>query len=270
MKTLLLILLTTMTASAQLTVRNPFLVDTMFRPAAAAGGTSADAFTNIAGLKMWFAGRKLTGTNSGDSISQLVDFSGNNLHAYTRGGSNPPKLTNSAINSLAAFDMAPAASAHAWALSNALSGMTAGTVFVVLKTFVDPPASGDPGGLWGLGSPLNMYYVWTTGVIYDDFGSDTRKTTVDPTPALTSWRLYCASSSANAWTNYLDTTAIYGTGANTVAWPTAPSLGFTASGPSYFGGLIAEFILFDTMLSASDRATVEQALKTTYGAALSY
>ena len=121
------------------------------------------------------------------------------------------------------------------------------------------------------GGSERSHFPWTDGVIYDNFGSDVRHTTVDPTPALTSWRLYNVSSAPNSWSSSLDTTKIYSTNTNTVYFSSANRyIGRSVEGTGDYIllGYIAEILFYGQVQSAANKSTIEQYLKTKYN--LSY
>jgi hypothetical protein len=139
-----------------------------------------------------------------------------------------------------------------------LSALTEGEIFRLVKKDADPPVG--QGFFWLFGTSGSSSHVpYTSGTIYDDFGSNVRKTTVDPTPALTSWRLYSVYSAASDWASYLDGTQIYSTGTNTVAFNSGAY--FTSDGELNTG----EDILFSSKLSAPDRTIVFNDIETNYG-----
>src|SRR5262249_44074557 len=104
-------------------------------------------------------------------------------------------------------------------LTTSISPSGGGEMFLVIYLANDPPALVTHSGLMTFGSSGNdTHFPFTDGVVYDNFATDTRKTTVDPTPSLTSARLYNVTSIANEWTSRLDNTQIFTTATNTVAW----------------------------------------------------
>lgn len=139
-----------------------------------------------------------------------------------------------------------------------MSSLTAGEAFILIKRDADPPTDGS---FWVIGSDTgNTSFVPYQGdnLIYDAFGTTARKTTVDPTPAFTSWRLYSVYSAANDWANYLDGAQLYSTATNTV--------GFTSS--AYFAAIdlhLADFLIFGQKLSGADRTIIFNDIESTYG-----
>jgi hypothetical protein len=146
-----------------------------------------------------------------------------------------------------------------------LSALTQAEAFIVVKVANDPPGAAAQSSLWEFGSSgLPTHYPFTTGVVYENFGTNSRKTVGDPTPALTSWRVYSVYSASADWEVFLDGLSLLATGTNTVSFPTACYLG-RAMDPYYLEGDIAEFILYDHKLSSGVRGDVLTYLQTEYG-----
>lgn len=208
------------------------------------------------GVVIWHAARLLSGTNDGDLCTQFVDFSGANRHGYAP-ATNAPYFTNNVINGLPAFRFGGTNGDHTTyvALSNVFGSLTAAEVFLIVKIDADPPANTDLSGLWYLGfdTSFTHFPYDGDGIIYDTFGTTSRQTTANPTPTLTSWRLYNVTSAASAWTNRLDGTVLFGTAANTVGFPSLqPLLGMSGpAGPVAMKGFVAEIVVFDHNLGAA-------------------
>jgi hypothetical protein len=224
---------------------------------------------DVPGLDCWLKGDNtkwqdaagtVAWTTSGDPVGKIEDASGNGNH-YTQSVNSdfrPHCITNQ-LNGypILRFDGVDARLVG----PDHLSGFVEGTVFVVVKISNDVPGSGARTGLWHMGTSAEAHhYPWTDGVIYDGWGSSTRKATVDPTPSLSSdFRIYCVVSGPGDWRSYLDGVLLYQTVTNTVAFPTAPILG-AHSGGYYLDGDIAELIIYDTALSDTYREGLEQYL----------
>lgn len=128
--------------------------------------------------------------------------------------------------------------------------------FIVLAIDADPPASGN-GGLWETGTDASdTHFPFADGVIYDDFGTTVRKTVGNPTPALTSIRLYEVISASGKWTARLDGAQIFTTATNTVGWAASSAIGGAISDASgtRMNGKIAERIWFQTERTAPQLA----------------
>jgi large repetitive protein len=178
-----------------------------------------------------------------------------------------PVFNTNVVNSLPAvhFD----GLAQFMSLPSVMAGAAAGTAFVVVKADLDPNAgtkTGHPLMGWGSANSIALY-PYVDGIIYDDWGTSARKTTVNPTPSLAAWHVYEIVSAAGDWRNYLDGALLFSTATNTVGWRTGPQLG--AFGGFFFTGHIAEVCAYKSALSAGDRSSVRAALGAKYAIAVS-
>lgn len=156
--------------------------------------------------------------------------------------------------------------------SDILSGLSEGEVFIVVKIDSDPGASGVD-GLWkmdGDGTNACHYSFNGNGELYEAWGSTARKSTgVNPTPALTSFRLYNVSSKASEFKIRLDGTEIYTTATNTFSSMTGSHRNLGRSiglfGNAYLDGDIAAIVIVDAVLDSTDRDAIEDQLGDTYG-----
>lgn len=159
-------------------------------------------------------------------------------------------------NAVARFDGSP--DLRQFAIPD-LSALTAGHVFIALKINVDPPTDSASAGLWTMGVTSTSYFPYTDGVIYDDFGTDTRKTVGNPTPSLAAWHIYEVLSGPGLWTARLDGVDLFTTSSNTVAFPSSPILGRSLNGD--FGA----WMLFDAVQTDGNAAIHRAGLKATWG-----
>lgn len=217
-------------------------------------------WTPPSGLVYWFSPRQMVGTNDNERLGTIQDFSGNNYHGWQTTAAQQPYYVANAINNLPAFRFYEGT--NYFSLSNVLSGLTAAEIYMVVKIVEDPPVSAANSGLWALGSDTSdNHFPFTDGNVYDGAGTASRKSTGNPTLDLTEWRLYNVAIGSSAWTNLVDTVVHFGTGVNTVGWETSPILGNSKSVLTYgMNGWIAEFLLFDHILSSADRQNVEDNL----------
>lgn len=214
-------------------------------------------------LAWWLAGDDVT--LNGADVSSWNDKSGNARHWPQATASIQPRFVASAINSQPGVDFDAVNLEFLNGPDLDALGLTSAESFIVLRVNADPPANNAIAGLWQTGSSTNadFYPLAGTGIIYDSFGSNVRKLTVNPTPSLASPRIYSCHGTAGEWTNYLDGTQLFTTATNTMGWSTTPKLGksFLAN---YLDGVVCEWIVYTGKLSASDRASVDGYLKTKY------
>lgn len=228
--------------------------------------------TDIAGCELWLAADNIVGYVNGDPLSSWDDESGQgNDFVDPIVGLYPPTYQTNELNGLPVvrFDSSGVGNSPQGLRGPLffMTGKTAGEVFVVIKINNDPPVSTARSGLWAIGSGSTTHYPYDAdGVVYDSWGTSSRKTTVNPTPSLASqFRIYNVSSASGDWTSRLDGSQIYNTATNTVGW--ASDVGATylgSSGGASLDGDVAEIIIYDSVLSSGDRTDVESYLNTKY------
>lgn len=130
-------------------------------------------------------------------------------------------------------------------------------LYMVARKDADPAPATSAAGFYQYGSSgAGVLFVHTDGNVYDDWGSTTRVNTGNPTLNLASNSfLYNVVSSATEWTSYINGTQHYTTGTNTVGWSAAPNtvLGYSAGAAWFLFGRVAEMVIFDGELTASER-----------------
>lgn len=229
----------------------------------------------IAGLAVWLKADALV-LSDGAAVSTWADSSGSGRNATQGVGANQPTYKTAIVNGLPVVRFAGAGGASTFnsLVFATFPAFTQQTVFIVVKVVSDPGLDASRSGLWIMGvagAANNTHYPFSDGIIYDDAGSTVRKTTVNPTPSLSSaFRTYCVRSAPSDWQTFLDGSQLFSTGTNTVGQPAAPTLGrsFDVS-PSIpaLNGDIAEFLVYDSALSATDRLAVESYLRVKYALA---
>lgn len=218
------------------------------------------------GLLQWFKADAITGASDTDPLAAWTDQSGNGFDATQVTPAQQPVYRTGQINSLPAVQFV--SPSHFFNLTNPFTSQTEAELFVVVKLNNDPPTTNKWGQWRFAGTGDNNAFPFTDGVIYDGFCSTLRKTVGNPTPSLAAWRLYNTSSAASSWIARLDGTQIFSTTSNvfssaaTGTMGTFRLLGATAS--VNMDGFIAEVILFDHVLSAEDRTTVESYIADKY------
>lgn len=201
----------------------------------------------------------------GDAVAGWQDKSGNGRHMTQSTSGSRPLYKINIVNGkpVVRFDGTDDVLAGA-----NLSALSAAEAFIVVKTGqADPPAAGAGTGLWHYGTDTQAsHYPFSNSNIYDNFGTNSRKTVGDPTPSLATFRLYNVMSKSGTWTARLDGTQIYTVASNTVGFRSSCELGngLSGAGPT-FNGDIAEVIVYSAELSGSDRDIVEAYIASKYG-----
>jgi hypothetical protein len=232
------------------------------------GTTDAAAVTpdTVTGLYQWLKADAIAGLSDGDPVATWEDSSVNNRDAAQSNGSFRPTYETGELNSLPIVRFN---GAFQFLNCGNFSALTEGEVFVVVKIDNDPPGNINQAGLWTLGGEDEYtFYPFTDSSIYEDFGTNSRKTVGNPTPSLASWRIYNVFSAASDWGAAIDGTSISSTGTNTVAFPTDVRLGISqiGGGGAYsLDGDIAEFIMYDNKLASGDRTAIVTHLQGKYG-----
>ncbi|HWA11396.1 MAG TPA: fibronectin type III domain-containing protein [Opitutaceae bacterium] len=227
----------------------------------ASGGVyraEADAVSSVSGLKLRLQADTGVVQSSG-IISTWQDQSGlGNDATQTSSGSRPTLVTN-ALNGYPVVHFV-SSSGQYFNLPNLMSGATAGEVFMVVRATSDN--DGNNHGLLQLGTNDASYYPLSDGQIRDNFGTTAAKTIGDPVIALNGYNIYNIAAQSGEWTARINGAVQYTTATNTVSFKTAPILG--ASGPYGFSGDVAEVIIYNHVLSSSDRDAVGAFLCTKY------
>lgn len=218
----------------------------------------------VSGLSGWWKADSIVST-SGSSLATWSDSSGNNNILSSSAGVTPFYDTNQ-INGLPAVRFN--AAQYFNVTGSTLVGFREGEIFGIVKIDVDPPVNANYSGLWNFGGTgERTHYPYTDGVIYDNFGNNLRNTTVNPAPALTTWRLYNVASSASLWSSSLDGTPLYSTSTNTVDFSGTSYVGLSRAGggTDYFlSGWFSEILLFSRVLTTSERSQLKIYLANKY------
>ncbi len=210
-------------------------------------------------------------TNSGGSVSGWADQSGNNNNAT---GVNQPLWVANALNGLPVVQFNGTNSYLN--LPYFMNGATQGEGFVVLKTTT---TLGSDGALWSWGSYAIYGYVTqlgypnSDGSISEDFGSGNLYNMGVPAQPLSQYHLYEVTSQTNNWAAWINGSLLYQTNGNPAGFSYAgqpytpsPTLGVTEGYPTlYFNGDVAEVMVFNRGLTASERVTVSEYLNGKYG-----
>jgi len=237
------------------------------RPVFTAGAWTPDSLGST--LKLWWESDNGTGgVSDGDKVSTWTDLSGEANDGTASGTQRPTYKTNQ-INSLPAVRFEASTFLEYLNIPNSFSALTEIQAFLVVKLEADPPAAGAYAGLWLFSSTsTETLFPFTDNTIYDSFGSSARKTTVNPTPSLASWRLYSVTSKSGEWTSYLDGTQLYTTATNTVGIGTAPVIG-RSSASYWFDGDIAFFVICSPVITGTDLTNMKTYIANKYALTIS-
>lgn len=198
-------------------------------------------------------------------LAQWDDISGQGRHATQATAVQQPEFVPSELAGYPAIRFDGVLSALGLP---ALSSLTEGEIFIVLRLRNDPPADAARSGLWTLGTAAaaGVRYPDTDGVIRDGFGATDLKTTVDPAASLAQAHVYNAVTKPGEWTSRLNGVQLFTTAANAVGFPTAPILGESLDGV-HLDGDVHEVLLCAPLDAATGTQTL-QYLAGKYGIAL--
>ena len=224
--------------------------------------------TPAPGLVLWLEADAIVGLSDTDPITTWPAHIGSDP---TASATERPLYRTNQINGLPAVEFD--GSNDRFTVPDFFAGTeTAAEMFIIVRIDNDPPGSVNQVGMWHLaGGGVVNAFPSTDSNVYDGFGSTARKTVGNPTPSLTSWRLYNVSSAAGDWTVRLDGTQIFTTASNTFQGSVSGTMGITrklgqSGGLSHFlDGMVAGLFVFDHVLSAGDRTLVHDYISAKYG-----
>ena len=233
------------------------------------GGGFTDP-SDIAGLAVWLDAGTLSLADA-DPVTTWADQSGNGRDFTQATSAQKPTYKTAIVNGepVVRFD-----GTDDVVVGPNLSALTAATAFLVVKIDTEPPGNINQTGLWDFGTHTGSgratHYPFTDSNVYDGFGSTARKSTGNPTAALTSWRIYEVKTVSGEWTSRVDGVQHFTTATNTVGFTTAVRIGESWSNDTpatryYLDGDVAEFILYNSGLGTTDAGNVRSYLGTKYG-----
>lgn len=128
-----------------------------------------------------------------------------------------------------------------------LSYLTEGECFILVEAESDPPTDLLMSWKFGTqtGGPFRNHYPWLDSNIYEDFGSNSRKNTGNPSTALDKQNVYNVLSANNNFKSFINYENYYNTVSNIVSFNSEPFLGpFNGLQYPSTGNKISELILY--------------------------
>jgi len=213
-------------------------------------------------LKLWLKADAGVTTTGYDQVTLWADQSGNTNNATQSTSANQPVLISGALNALPVvrFD---GTNDYFTLPSSLFTGWTQAELYVVIKATDDTPSAGRGFTRFG-NSGQNTHYPWSDGVIYDDFGSNVRKTVGNPAQPLNEFHLYNTLSKAGEWKARINGLVVFATTNNSVSFFTAPTLGKSSGDTVYFSGDMAEIVAFNRTLTTDERDGIGKYLNQKY------
>lgn len=229
----------------------------------------------LSDFQLWYDAAQETGFSNGDEMSTVQDWSGNNRDGtgVVDNVLKPTYRSSDGPNSNPCFRLMSNTTSQGghFTVPDFLTGFTAGHYFAVVKLDIDPAIiskCAPPLGDWGSNTTGDLYPFPTDNKIYDAWGSNARKTTVDPSQDLKVWHVYEVRSASGAWSNYIDGSQLFTTGTNTVGWSTVPKVGGTQTNSNRLFGMIKEILFYSSVKSGADLTTIYDYLETENGITL--
>jgi hypothetical protein len=174
--------------------------------------------THIASLWAMYEADSYSQADGSNIATDWEDLSGNGRDAPVTG---TPTFETGELNSLPVIRMG-ADSNDIFTFPD-MSALTAGAFFEVLKVNTGAGVTNFSDG-FGSGGPGNLY-PFNDDLIYDNFGSTTRKDFISPSVTITNWHVLHGHSAASDWGLFQNGSSIHSTGTNTVGFSATPTLG---------------------------------------------
>jgi hypothetical protein len=216
--------------------------------------------SSLSSLQAWYDAQALTEVD-GDDIDTFSDQSGNGFDAPWE--NSRPDMSTTGIDGYKSVTFDVSRRERFTLPASLMSGATEACYFAVARRIADPAPNVSSAGpiihLSGDNQNFGGNWGYTNGMIDENFGTSARKS-VNPTPTLTSTRLYSAHSAPSDYRMYLDGTSILSSASNTVEFdrPSRWIGHFVYLSTIYtFAGYIAEILIFDSALTTTERERVE-------------
>jgi hypothetical protein len=249
--------------------------DVTFRIRGAGGRSSFVLPNQLSGCLLWLrADLGITQRDAPGSVSNWADQSGNARDASQTAVnlSNQPLCnhTERYINGQATLWFDSTSSKRWMSLASSLGSPSAIHSFVVHRRVSATTTDITLTGFWGIGtSGLQSHMPFTDGKIYDDGGGATRYDCGTPPAAvaLNIPQAYEVQNQAGSWRNFLNGRPQFTSLTNTVGSGAAsPVIGLSPGTTNvYYDGDIAEYIFYNRILTANERALLINYLNGRYG-----
>jgi hypothetical protein len=211
------------------------------------------------GLRLWLRADAGIAADVTGNLAAWSDQSKNGYLLSPTGGGSLPQLMTSVLNGRPVVHFG--GNGVGLPLPDFMAGAGAGEVFVVLRSTAATP--GATNGFWQLGGSGGAAYPDSNGNVPDDFGSTQIYQTGTPTVPVSSFQIYNVSAQPGSWINRYNGVIQYASASNTVGFTNTAVLGRDGNG-NWFNGDIAEMMVYDHVVSSSEREAVETYLATKY------
>jgi hypothetical protein len=245
-KLLALFLLATVLVNGQSGAPSPVLPKMLAMPGA--------SVVPAAGLRLWLC--SAVGAPASGPVARWVDQSGRNNDAVQPEADQQPQLIANQVNGLPVVHFIQN---HRTLLQlpDVMAGATAGEAFAVLRKTSVPIV-----GLWAFGNDMGSRYPENGNWIWDSFAATTMRNEGTPPIDLTGFHLYNVGGNAKGWFQNFNGVSFAREASNTVKFRKDPALGDGQG--CYFDGDMAEVLIYDHVLTDTDRKSVTDYLTQKY------
>ncbi len=207
---------------------------------------------------------RLAATDYDPNTGVWTDSSGKGHHASASGGgANPMLVPNATPAGVPAvmFDGSSDRFDIPNAVGNGLDNAGGAEVFIVLQTTLDPQPGTPDGrvrtGLWNFGEAGAVaHYPWIDGNIYDEFGSNQRPSSGNPTQDLTELHIYNVSTQDGSWQNFINNELLHtNNGSQFNGFVLNPTLG-SHGGGFWFDGKVVEVRIYAGDFNEDERTAI--------------
>jgi hypothetical protein len=228
---------------------------------------------NLPSLIVWYDGSQETGAH--DSVMNTwinrATAGGNDATSPSGDGNKPRLHTNGAgisfpTNVVRFGGLGGAGARPRFTVSISTASVTSASYGAVAWVDADPTSGTDNGPILANYGNTSRW-PQTDSKIYDGFGSTTFRDWGNPTPALTSPRLYSVHANTSDHRAYLDGTALNTFGSNTVGFGSGSTryIGSSEDVANSLEGYIAEIAISHSIWSTDDRQKWEGYVAHKYG-----
>lgn len=163
------------------------------------------------------------------------------------------------------------------------TALTSGDVFSVVRSYSNNAQRGFPYYFGGPSSAFGHHYTWDNGNIYTGFGTDVRKAWNPSTQALVEgasasvqgpavdalrYHVFNQHSATNDWRAYFDGRQQYQSLSSNANFSSNGNVHLGASPGNVFYGEVPEYILYNRVLSATEKQQIASYLAVRYGTTL--
>lgn len=211
---------------------------------------------DIASIWAYYEGDSYSQADGSDITTAWTDKSGNGRHAAVTG---TPTFETNELNGQPIIRLG--ADTNDYFTPPSMAGLTAGTIICVWKV-TDVTTHG--GHRFGSSGSASHYPFGGDGLIYDTFGSTTRKDSLtSQITILNNWHRLRIHSATNDWGMFQNGSTVHTTATNTVGFESSPRIGF--NGAQNMKVDLAAVYLFSAKLTTGEISDMNAYINSKYG-----